>query len=357
MATPITQKAATKYGSAPANQEVTVDAAGKNAAKFERMSPLKQTDLGPAFKPTQAQTNAANKKAAATPLKQSTVPDPIVTTNMGQNEAGEQREVTETTNYSQGDATIIAGAGGTPNLDKLNEGKIDLGPDFVPTQAQTDRANKEKADAIAADAALNVDTVVPGAIEAKVTKVVKDPTEERDTYNPLEVRQANRARNVADRGVRKAQRQFDKGKISQESLDAAKSQASSTYAQQNKGKNRANSDTYTANKKGNPNSTTYDLSGDEIKKAPPETTAPADPKTQTAKEFRVQKKTERKEARYDARQEKRKERIQKRHDKKTAPDTPDTPVEMRSTSPTKMWGAAKSGKTPFKMGGYMSKNK
>lgn len=42
--TPITQRAATKYGSAPKNQEVTVDAGGKNPARFERMSPIKQVE-------------------------------------------------------------------------------------------------------------------------------------------------------------------------------------------------------------------------------------------------------------------------------------------------------------------------
>jgi hypothetical protein len=39
---PITQRAGTRYGSAPANQEVTVDARGTTPAKFARMSPVKQ---------------------------------------------------------------------------------------------------------------------------------------------------------------------------------------------------------------------------------------------------------------------------------------------------------------------------
>lgn len=39
---PITRIAGTNYGSAPANQEVTVDPQGKTPAKFERMSPVKQ---------------------------------------------------------------------------------------------------------------------------------------------------------------------------------------------------------------------------------------------------------------------------------------------------------------------------
>jgi len=43
MAIPITQKAGTNYGSAPKTGEVTVDAGGKQAANFPRMSPLKQT--------------------------------------------------------------------------------------------------------------------------------------------------------------------------------------------------------------------------------------------------------------------------------------------------------------------------
>lgn len=43
--TPITQRAATKYGSAPKNEEVTVDAGGKSPANFARMSPIKNASL------------------------------------------------------------------------------------------------------------------------------------------------------------------------------------------------------------------------------------------------------------------------------------------------------------------------
>jgi len=43
MAKPITQRAGTIYGSAPKNQEVTIDPAGKQVAAFPRLSPLKQT--------------------------------------------------------------------------------------------------------------------------------------------------------------------------------------------------------------------------------------------------------------------------------------------------------------------------
>lgn len=42
---PITQRAGTKYGSAPVNNEVTVDAGGKEIARFPRMSPLKNSAL------------------------------------------------------------------------------------------------------------------------------------------------------------------------------------------------------------------------------------------------------------------------------------------------------------------------
>jgi hypothetical protein len=38
---PITQRAVTKYGSAPANQEVTVDAGGKKRANFPKAKLLK----------------------------------------------------------------------------------------------------------------------------------------------------------------------------------------------------------------------------------------------------------------------------------------------------------------------------
>ena len=340
MATPITQRAATKYGSAPANQEVTVDAVGKNAAKFERMSPLKQTTT-PDPDPTATE-----------------VPDPIVTTIMGQDEQGNARQVTTKTNYSQSDPTIISGG---DEFKSVNTDDYDGSGGYASDEDWNAFLATDKGKAYTARNTKLVptgnklpDIAVPGKTEAKETKEVKDPTEERDTYEPWEVRRANRARNVADKGVRKAQRQFDKGKISQESLDAAKSQASSTYAQQNKGKNRANSNTYDARIKGDPNSTVYDSSGNEVKQAGPQAQPPTDPRTKTAKEFRLHKRTERKEARYDASQEKKKQRIQERHNRKTAPEAP---VEMRSASPTKMWGAAKSGKTPFKMGGYMSKNK
>lgn len=40
MAKPITQRAGTKYESAPPNQEVTVDAGGNQVAKFLRMQPV-----------------------------------------------------------------------------------------------------------------------------------------------------------------------------------------------------------------------------------------------------------------------------------------------------------------------------
>jgi hypothetical protein len=51
---PITQRAGTKYGSAPANQEVTVDARGTTPAKFERMSPVKQTTDPPKSDPPES---------------------------------------------------------------------------------------------------------------------------------------------------------------------------------------------------------------------------------------------------------------------------------------------------------------
>jgi hypothetical protein len=149
MATPITQRAATKYGSAPANQEVTVDAAGKNAAKFERMSPLKQS---------------------------TEVPDPIVTTDMGQDEAGNAREVTKTTNYSQADSTIIPGG---------NETRIKTAADAGVPQEEVDAYNMKKYgtknptkegltnNTIETGNKL-ADTVVPGEIIATETKEVKD---------------------------------------------------------------------------------------------------------------------------------------------------------------------------------------
>ena len=47
----------------------------------------------------------------------------------------------------------VPGVAGTENLDELNEGKKDLGPDYKPSAAETARANAEVAEAKAKDAA------------------------------------------------------------------------------------------------------------------------------------------------------------------------------------------------------------
>ena len=68
-----------------------------------------------------------------------------------------QTETPEASVVAPGEETteIITtpGVAGTENLDKLNEGKIDLGPDYKPSAAETARANAEVAEAKAKDAA------------------------------------------------------------------------------------------------------------------------------------------------------------------------------------------------------------
>jgi hypothetical protein len=81
----------------------------------------------------------------------------------------------------------VPGTPGTENLDKLNEGKKDLGPDFKPTQAQTDAANKEVADAKAKDTA--------AAKPTEKTVVVKGKPRER----PVQTRDAEDTQTARER--------------------------------------------------------------------------------------------------------------------------------------------------------------
>ena len=81
----------------------------------------------------------------------------------------------------------VPGTPGTENLDKLNEGKKDLGPDFKPTQAQTDAANKEVADAKAKD--------IAAAKPTEKTVVVKGKPRER----PVQTRDSEDTQTARER--------------------------------------------------------------------------------------------------------------------------------------------------------------
>lgn len=96
------------------------------------------------------------------------------------------------------------GVAGTENLDELNKGKKDLGPDYKPSEAETARANAEVAEAKAKDAA------AAKPIEKEV--VVKGEDVIADTYSKREGkvqtnfdgRQIGRATKFKNRYVRQS---------------------------------------------------------------------------------------------------------------------------------------------------------
>jgi len=105
----------------------------------------------------------------------------------------------------------VPGTPGTENLDKLNKGKKDLGPDFKPTQAQTDAANKEVADAKAKD--------IAAAKPTEKTVVVKGKDTERE--RPVQIRDAEDTQTARERSntVRGGKRMNKKERQAQKKID------------------------------------------------------------------------------------------------------------------------------------------
>tara|TARA_R110002153_G_scaffold105744_1_gene244665 strand:- start:706 stop:1662 length:957 start_codon:yes stop_codon:yes gene_type:complete len=148
--------------------------------------------------PVTTRLKAAPKKVST--LNKTTDPDPkakIYGSNPGKN-------TTKT--------ITVSGTPGTDNLDKLNKGKKDLGPNFKPTQAQTDAANKEVANAKAKD--------IAAAKPIEKTVVVKgDPSNFEGTLmtttkgtvlKPTEIRRLSRSSKKANRDVRRSEIKLSK---------------------------------------------------------------------------------------------------------------------------------------------------
>tara|TARA_R110002050_G_scaffold101129_1_gene209305 strand:+ start:87 stop:1121 length:1035 start_codon:yes stop_codon:yes gene_type:complete len=106
----------------------------------------------------------------------------------------------------------VPGTPGTENLDKLNKGKKDLGPDFKPTQAQTDAANKEVADAKAKDIAAAKPTEKTVVVKGKDTER-KRPVQTKDTEDTQTARERSntvRGGKRMNRKERQAQKKIDR---------------------------------------------------------------------------------------------------------------------------------------------------
>ena len=316
MATPITQRAATKYGSAPANQEVTVDAAGKNAAKFERMSPLKQVDL---------------------------------TRNVGQ--------------HGTPTATVGGGSPGTPDKE-VKSTKIIPGEKPTSIVQPGDHGYEAWEKAVAAgagqrflDQEIETTETIPGTpgtdwegtLQTSRYSTVKKPWQIRqqsraDKKTAKDLFKADLADGM-DRATAKAKRnKFLQGQMQERADQRVKEGASGDNAG---GRSVTGSrDTFQSEQ-------TREQQIEMLERNANKTTAP---KTDYSAKFKQL------EADYNTENSggtgfKPSGVIDYR------PNNSDTETQVQNWkdlvdgSPTKMWGAAKSGKTPFKMGGYMSKNK
>jgi len=108
------------------------------------------------------------------------------------------------------DPIITKGKPGTENLDKLNEGKKDLGPNFKPTQAQTDAANKAVADAKAKDleGAKDTKTCPEGStlVNGKCQKSKETTTKKTSLTKDAEDTQTARERSNTVRGGKRMNR-------------------------------------------------------------------------------------------------------------------------------------------------------
>lgn len=112
---PITKRAGTKYGSAPANQEVTVDAGGTTPARFARMSPIKQ--VADEDKPVTSTRTGDVRDADGNLLKATEVteqyPDTTVETGLNLDPLSEAKPGT--------------GGENNPEYTKFLQGKLDQG--------------------------------------------------------------------------------------------------------------------------------------------------------------------------------------------------------------------------------------
>lgn len=104
----------------------------------------------------------------------------------------------------------VPGTPGTENLDKLNSGKKDLGPDFKPTQAQTDAANKEVADAKKADVDAAKPTTKKVIVKGKTTKGNNYSKQTQTRLGPADILRNQRSNKRSSKYVRQSQDDMDK---------------------------------------------------------------------------------------------------------------------------------------------------
>ena len=328
MATPITQRAATKYGSAQPTQEVTVDAAGNNPAKFERMSPLKvdltrnvgQFGNGLTADPIPTATVRGGKKEAdVITNKESVAENPALTSF--KDKCGKYNGVN----------SAAAAADGCVWSDDAKD------PPPIVTNEQTITPGE--------------DTSWEGTLQTSTYSTVKKPWQIRqqsraDKKTARDLFKGDLA-NGMDRDTAKTKRnKWLQGQMQERADQRVKEVASGDNAG---GRSVTGSrDTYQSEE--SRENQLKIIEGNANKATAPKTDYSAKFK-QLAEDYNTEnsKGTGFKPSGvidYRGNNSDTEEQVQNFEKLKNS-----------KPSPNKMWGAAKSGKTPFKMGGYMSKNK
>ena len=351
MATPITQRAATKYGSAPANQEVTVDAAGKNAAKFERMSPLKQVDLTRNVGQHSTPTATVGGGSPGTPPKEvkstKIIPGEKPTSIVQPGDPG----------YEAWEKAVAGGAGGqfkdqeiettetipgTPGTDwggtlQTSRYSTVKKPWQIRQQSRADK--KTARDLFKSDLADGMDR---DTAKAKRNKWLQGQMQERADQRVKEVASGD---NAGGRSVTGSRDTFQS-----ELPNSTRTITQEEVLERNANKTTAPKTDYSAKFKQlgaaynteNSGGTGFKPSG-VIDYRGNNSPAETKPTSQTAK--------------FTGRGAQGKFSTSQEIQFPAGAAQGNEGELFNKDTPVKMWGAAKSGKTPFKMGGYMSKNK
>ena len=151
--------------------------------------------------------------------------------------------------YTKGNEMLIKGAKGK-SLRQAYDDALKLGY-REESESFEDYAKRAKADPLYGQGS------TPDRIESTpgfTTEIISQDydllEEKRDVYKPMQQRRAARAQKIASRNVRRAQRQFDKGKISEKELGAYKARLDAATEAATAGRNVMTRATYTRPKSG-----------------------------------------------------------------------------------------------------------
>ena len=212
---PITQRAKCKYESKTPQMEVAVDAAGTQPASLPSTSPAKQV------------VNVGGQAARLNVPK-------IESYYTGGNEA-----------LIKGSSRVIGSMPGEKMSDEAWENYL---ANETPEQKAARHRREEEAGVRITEQDKTEST--PGFTTEIISQDYDLLEEKRDVYKPMQQRRAARAQKIASRNVRRAQKQFDKGKISKKELGAYKARLDAATEAATAGRNVMTRATYSRPKSG-----------------------------------------------------------------------------------------------------------